>query len=131
MWAAPDAQDGVIPRPRSPVRARGSSLGTSPSPPPTPLPRPGIAEAHHKDAPGCSTQVAWGLGGTGCLIIVGLLAGVEGVVVERQHQVGIHLTEEPARLAVGEGTTVTGLAVPRPQRAGPQSTLPPPFLTLT
>lgn len=60
----------------------------------------GIIGAHHKDTTGCSTQVAGRLGGAGCLIVVGLFAGVEGVVVECQHQVGIDLTEEPAHLGM-------------------------------
>lgn len=86
--------------PSSLVRGGRSSVGRSPSPPTS---RAGIVGAHHKDTPGCGTQVAWGLRGTGCLIVVGLLAGVEGVIVECQHQVGIHLTEEPAHLGMPGG----------------------------
>lgn len=60
--------------------------------------------AHHKDTPGCSTQVARRLGSTGCLVVIGFLPGVEGVIVECQHQVGIHLTEESANLVMQGGS---------------------------
>lgn len=105
------------------VRGRGSSVGRSPSPP---ICRPGIAGAHHKDAPGCGTQVARGQGGTGCLIVVGLLAGVEGVIVECQHQVGIHLTEESAHLGMpgGSGSHRAGSAI-SPEGSNPDPLLPP------
>lgn len=107
--------------PYSLVRGGASSVGRSPSAPPPP---PGITGAHHKDAPGCSTQVAWRLGGAGCLIVVGLFAGVEGVIVECQHQVGIHLTEEPAHLGMpgGSGSHRAGSAAP-PEGSNPG---PPP-----
>lgn len=59
---------------------------------------------HHKDAAGRSARVALGLGGADGLEVVGLLAGVEGVVVEGGHQVGVHLAEELAHL---DGDTET------------------------
>lgn len=75
----------------------------------------GVPGTHHKDTAGCSTQVARRLGGTGGLVVVGLLAGVEGIIVEGQHQVGIHLTEEPAHLGFKGGLRSLALAVPTPE----------------
>lgn len=57
--------------------------------------------AHHEDAAGRSTRVALSLGSTDGLEVIGLLAGVEGVVVQGRHQVGVHLTEELAHLGWG------------------------------
>lgn len=59
------------------------------------------ADAHHEDAAGRSARVALGFRGADGLEVVGLLAGVEGVVVEGGHQVGVHLAEELAHLGWG------------------------------
>lgn len=94
--------------------------------PAPPISRAGMAGAHHKDPPGCSTQIALGLGGTGCLIVIGLLAGVEGIIVECHHQVGIHLTEEPAHLGMPGGSSShrAGSATPQ-ESSNPDLLLPP------
>lgn len=57
--------------------------------------------SHHKEASGCCSGVAAAHRLAGRLVVESLAAGENGIVVERVHEVGLHVAEELADLRRG------------------------------